>query len=349
MSTLVEDYDDFRLREYLCLQLRSGCVCRDFFSIKPPTYNVVSEAYFTYKNSFDELSSKSIMTIDGMYKWMLNNGLWSESLEQSIKDKKKILEKTKIQIYKDRSDTKKVAHHTLKIKFLDNEIQELLSKKNIFYTQTCEYLAENDRLNHILKSTCTHKGKTIKNNQLEKVKDIYYSSIISEHKIRELALNDPWYTLWHSSKSCNFQIFTNAKDEDFTINQKNIMSWSCTFDILRESPEPPPKEAWSDQNIMDGFILFQNEQNKTKDAQKKIEQSMQSPNIKKAGTRFAFARSGITSEDIYGSNSEEGKKIIREMEANAKSGSNIIFSELPHVKQREVEAQMNALRKSRRK
>jgi len=337
---------DMHLREFLFSQLRSGSVCKNNFVIKPPKYSIVSEAYFIYKECYEKFVNEGIMTLKEINEWMINRDLWSKDLDSLLIEKQKLVEDVKFDIYKNRSNKKKVNEGILKVKFIEKEIKKLNDTKNSFYDQTCEFLADDTRINFVLKHSSFYKNKRIKPCALDRVKSIYYSSFLDEYTLRFIAIKDPWLTLWLTSCKSNLKLFCNKEDEDLTINQKNIMSWSYTFDQLRNSHEPPPKECWENHYVMDGFLIHLNRQEKTSNSKNNIDSHIRSSKIKNASTRIIFPQENISVDDINNSNDESAKKIIQDRENQFKSGGVKSFSDFNDIKGQDEIKKMNAIKKA---
>ena len=257
---------DLRLREFLIATIRSGKVyIKDFnITIRPPELQDVIDSYDAYMEAFEEARSDGLMDSKELDTFMLVTEAWTDIDDEAVKTVEKSIEESKLSLYEKylNDDFVKVNRKRLRRQEI---LSTLLSKKNSMYMQSAEQYAEMSRLLFIVKKCCTESAFDIDDN-IDDLIVAYQKNILSDTEIRELCRTEPWRSLWSMAEKSGIRLFIN---EEPTINQRNIVLWSRTYDSVHESMDTPPKEVIDDDDFLDGWFIKQRRKREKAEANKK--------------------------------------------------------------------------------
>jgi len=326
-----------RKKEFLIANIRSGNTKIKTFGInlKPASLEDVIDSYYVYEESLEEARRDGLMTVEEIEKWMLLCGFWTNLDEESLKKMNTKIEDHKIELYKNFSKKDFVEKERRKLRSLETTCLSYLSKKNVFYSNTCESYAESNRLIYLVKLCCdaTVSKNKIENN-IDSIVSEYQKTILPEKDIRFLCRTEPWKSLWSVRSSCQLKLFSN---EEPTINQKNLVLWSKTYDGVAESYEPPPKEVIEDDDFLDGWFLHKSREREKESNKKTVEDRLNNSKIKSSQEVFIPASSNKEAEMIHNLNDEESKQIIRSRSlALQKSGGKISYKDFDDKKKEAI-------------
>lgn len=323
-----------RLREFLINTIRSGIIFEPSKNLKifPATNEQNIESFYVYQNAYDNALNDDIMTLEDTEKWMRAAGLWQKKDDESLEQISKDIEEAKVNLYNNRHNEYAKKTGKSLIRNLEYLLSQQNNKKNAFYNQTCEAIAELTRLTWILKKTSYINDKLIENDEdIDELINIYNKSFLSDAEIRDLARNEPWRSLWIIGKNNKATLFFNRRGEDITFNQKNLLLWSQTYDNIQESIEAPSESVIEDDYLLDGWFIIQRRKRKRDLAEKELESSFKNQKIKSAKELFVIPKSGQNAESIHELNSQESKMIIKQRNSVIKKSEKISYDQLPDV------------------
>jgi hypothetical protein len=282
-------------REFFICRIRSGKlnlkISEQYICIVPPTFDIIMQSCETYNESYEKAYIDGIMDEDENFNFMIEHELWSWEEEEKIKVIQKDIEKLKMQIYNSRKNDKLVKTIRAYLRAGEKQLSELHSKKNQYYSNTCEGIAWSDKNAFILKNTTYVENNLYNFDEfsLNYVMDEYQKSFLTESQCRELARNEPWKSLWIIKDKANIKLFNNPPETDLTYNQKNIVIWSQMYDNVQESLECPSKDVIDDDDMLDGWFLVQSKKREQETAQKEFENNTKSDKIKNSSEVFMMA------------------------------------------------------------
>jgi hypothetical protein len=298
-----------RKREFLIANIRSGYTRIKKFNLtlKPASLDDIIDSYDIYEESIQEALDEGLMNTEDMDKWMSLNGFWTNLDEDLSKNMHKYIEDTKVNLFKNYENEKLVRSERKKLRSGERQYLSHLSKKNTFYSNTCESYAESRRLIYLIKLCCKGNKNIIEDN-IDSIISEYHNSMLDDSTVRFLARNEPWRSLWSISQSCQLKLFSN---EEPTVNQKNLILWSKTYDGINESMEPPPKNVIDDDDFLDGWFIHKSRERDKEASKKHINSKLSNSKISGSKEVFVVTDSKKESETIYSMNSEEAKSIIQ--------------------------------------
>ena len=130
---------------------------------------------------------------------------------------------------------------------------------------------------------------------IDEIFNIYYSMILNETKIRELTRNEPWRSLWSLSSTKNVELFAN-KNNELSIDQKNILVWSKMYDNVYESLDCPSDDVIEDDDMLDGWFLVQRDKRKKDRGEQELNQLTSNEKIKNSSE--VFLMTGKSKKDV---------------------------------------------------
>ena len=299
-----------RKREFLIANIRSGYTRIKKFDIlvRPASLEDIIDSYEVYEESFQEALDDGLMKTEDMELWMAANGFWTNLDEDLSKKIQKEIENSKVTLYKHYGNQSLVRKERKRLRSYEKQYLSHVTKKNIFYSNTCESYAESNRLIYLVK-LCCERRKEIEDEHIDSIIKEYHDSILSEETIRFLARNEPWRSLWSISQNCQLKLFSN---EEPTVNQKNLILWSKTYDGVHESMEPPPKVVIDDDDFLDGWFIEKSREREREAVKKGIENKTKNAKISSPKEVFVFTDNEEEAQQIYELNSPEAKNTIRQ-------------------------------------
>lgn len=282
-------------REFFICMIRSGKVYveKDDITliINPPTIDQSFEASIVYDKAYKQAMIDGIMSEDEISEWMLESGLWSYEKEKKSEGFKQDLEKLKIEIYNNRSDSKLREKIRLYIRAGEKQYAEHLREKTQYYQNSREGYALSEKVSWIIKN-CTYKNNKLydfKDISLSYVIDEWQNSILSESIIRELAREEPWKSLWSIRENVGIKLFNINDNQELTPNQKHLITWSQVYDNIQESMDCPTEDVIKDDDLLDGWFITQSKKREKERLEKDFENKTQNEKIKNASEVYVIA------------------------------------------------------------
>lgn len=324
-------------REYFISRIRSGIykIKKNGLELKiyQPSIEQQYDLNEIYIEAYNEALNDDFKTEEEMLEWMREKEIWTNDDDVRYEGLKKDIEKLKVEIYKSRNNQELKEKIRKYLRAGEEQFAEQNYKKNQYYSNTCESIAVMEKSFAFLKM-CTHlndKPFNFESITIDEIFNDYYSMILNERKIRELTRNEPWRSLWSLSSTKNFELFAN-KDQELSIDQKNILVWSKMYDNVYESLDCPSDDVIEDDDMLDGWFLIQRDKRKKERGEQELNQLTSNDKIKNSSEIFLM--SGKTKKDInriHDMNDISSKTIKKQREELIKKkgavGQNEFFDE----------------------
>lgn len=257
-------------------------------------------------------NNKEVMDYKECLELLYSRGKWSDAKEKEVNEEiPKIIEDIKTQIYVAYvRHPQEIVRLKEKLNKIKNYLYKLLSQKHSLDAYTIEGIAKKEKTLYLLKK------------RVEKlnVKPIYllgpyYSSLLSEGSIREVARSEDWQVKWIVMKKGGKVFSGHLNDE-----QERLVKWSTIYDNIMESPEPPPQEVLNDDDALDGYFLYKQIENKDKQKLEEIENR--------------YAQKGIKFNELYlpAANMEEARRNDALNSPQARQLKNARFEQINNAK-----------------
>lgn len=300
------------------VRIKDGCCNVINLIVKEPSVNRVISSISVYREKIKEASRLGIMSDKDAVEKLSSVNLWSEKEQEQIDSIPDKIENLKVQLYLAYKNYKSRDAIRKQLKNIRDELDYLYRKKNILHEQTCEGLAEVIKLRYLVCSeTFYENGEAFFENKEYEDEDNsivssiifqYIANIFSDEHIRNLSKHDMWRTLWNVGKSEN-GVFGKPASQ-LTKNQKSIINWSRIYDAVHESHECPNKAVLEDNDMLDGWLIYQNR----KREKEKAEQSTTKDSKVKGDEVFLFADNEEDAKRIYDLNDSQGKANIKSLQ-----------------------------------
>ncbi len=317
---------NYRLREFVIAKIRLGNIYVKELDlvIKPAVLSDILSSYDVYNKTFEESVTDGLMTVEENEQYMLRSGQWTNLNEDNLKSVNTLIEDTKVLMYENYNVPKKLKSLKKTLTNKQNLYKSLLSKKNSNYSNTAESFSETARLMFLIKRCSDNKQVDLENNSMAII-SAYNASMLDDSTIRDLCRNEPWKSLWSVRNEIKQDLFCN---EELTINQKNLILWSKSYEGIHESIDAPPKEVIDDDDCLDGWFIAQNRKRIADRKKAQVEDSIKNQKIKNADNVFIIADSEQQAKDINGVNSPEAQSIKATRDVALKKGP-LEHSKLP--------------------
>lgn len=339
-------------RESFIYIVRSGKVkIANNIYLHPPKIEQIIESYEKYNEMYEQCLNDEIMTSEEMDVWMKENLIWTKAHEIKVENLKKDIEECKIEMFNTRQNTKGIKILRARLRSQEILLNKHIQIKHSEDQNTCEGISEQFRLSWLLSNSVQENNEPIAQHKLKNIRDniisIWQDSILSESQYRELARNEPWRSLWSMSKSIKIKLFLNKKDEDLTINQKNLIVWSQIYDNIQESIDYPGKDVIEDDDMLDGWMIIQHKKQEKEKLAKIAEEITSNPKIKNSSEVFIMAHNQEHANNIYNINDPSSRKVIAQRSHAIATKGALLEQELPDVQQNIQIQQAQALKNTR--
>ena len=310
----------------------------------PPSAEEKSFADFLSYEAYEDSLMDGILTQDEMIQWITDLGWWSKEDEENIETYKDNLDNMKIDYCNNfyHQESKKYIKST--IEKVEEKLRDLVKRKNVFFDKTCDYVQQYCFTSYLLeKNAILRDGSlAIDSFDLSVLFNAYTSELISvQNSIRKTAKSNEWRSIWHTGK--NHHVFSNPPSS-LTDEQISLISWSQYYDNINQSMDRPSDEIIQDDLALDGWSLKQARKRKEEDKERNA-QSIGSDKIQRAGEIILPARNKKEVEEILSLNNAEGKRRLKELSNDLKSGSKT-ESELTSVR-KNIQMESNRMNMNR--
>lgn len=283
------------------------------YKLKYPDISIKYEADILADQEFENIKFSGWPTKDSIVYDLINLGLWTFDGDTKLKSLEKLIEDTKVELYKSSFNPVKVKKIRKNLEGHQNSYNRLYSKRHCFDYITIEGYCDNVKNQYLL----LHSIYNEDNNLIE---DLYNNSIlfnklceiINQQSIeismfKKIARSDIWRNYWSANKE---NLFGKATI-DWTDEQKTLVVLTKMYDNAYEHPECPSDNVIEDDDMFEGWMILQKRENEKNKNKNKIEKSL-SGKLNNAGEVFIIAESKEEAQVIHDLNDAQGQGIINE-------------------------------------
>ena len=318
--------DDEKTQEYVYkivdgtteIKLKDGCCETICLTVKEPSIKENLKSIYVYNKKLEEAKRLGVMTKEEAVEKLISVNLWSKKENEHLESIPERVENLKVELYLAYKNFKSRDPIRKKLEKIREEALSLASKKNLLYEQTCEGLADIVKLRYIVCSQAFDENgdrffkkdeyNDEDNNFVSAIIYAYISNMITEDKIRKLSQSDAWKGLWSVGKSEN-GVF-GKPSVNLTANQKSLITWSRIYDAVNESMECPSKTVIEDDDMLDGWLIYQS---RRREKERANTSGKKDSNVK-GDEVFLFADNEQDAKRIYELNDSQGKANIKSLE-----------------------------------
>ena len=329
-------------KNLIVAQLMSGI---KFFDIDGQRYKVISPSSeikllgeYVYQETLQSVKYDDLITRDKAQMLLNTLDIWRPKDDKDFEDLEKYRDDLKVQLYQAlfKSETQKDIRK--KLKRTDRILEKAIIKKNSLEHATVEYHAFLTQRQFITALCILDEN----NQNIYKEKDFWLSDPYIFNKIinkmdqesvpvvemREIARTEPWRSSWSMGKEKVFGISV----KDFNDDQKTIVSLSKMYDNAYESMECPPDDVFADDDMFDGWMIYQRRQREKERKQQDLDR-VAGKNAGNAGEVFIVAESEQDVDRIQSLNDAGTRRQLQQKFNYIKSQDGTVKEkDLPDVK-----------------
>ena len=329
-------------KNLIVAQLMSGI---KFFDIDGQRYKVISPSSeikllgeYVYQETLQSVKYDDLITRDKAQMLLNTLDIWRPKDDKDFEDLEKYRDDLKVQLYQAlfKSETQKDIRK--KLKRTDRILEKAIIKKNSLEHATVEYHAFLTQRQFITALCILDEN----NQNIYKEKDFWlsdpyiFNNIINKMdqesvpvvEMREIARTEPWRSSWSMGKEKVF----GSSVKDFNDDQKTIVSLSKMYDNAYESMECPPDDVFADDDMFDGWMIYQRRQREKERKQQDLDR-VAGKNAGNAGEVFIVAESEQDVDRIQSLNDAGTRRQLQQKFNYIKSQDGTVKEkDLPDVK-----------------
>lgn len=322
------------------------------YCLVSPSKEIKYKGLILYNNILNEEKYEDWIREENAKRFMIGLGLWDNKTDDVLIGLEKSLDEIKLELYKAFLFPSKQPKLRKTIDQIRRNIAKIYMTKHEFLNHTLEGYANNIKHEYIISKTLYKKNKLVFSNNPKNNKTSYTlfnnlikeidKYIVSTEKYKLLARSNVWKSYWNCNKYNNL---FNKPISDMTEEQRALINISRMYDNIYEHPECPDDKIIQDDDMLDGWMIFQK---KKRDKEKKQEVLLGSSNnkMKNASEIFMLASQREEAEEILDLNSDENKSLIRGKMNYIQQKGSIDEKDLPDV-QMNLRQQINEFNKRR--
>lgn len=303
------------------------------------------KADLLYEDTIQDHTYDGWLTLDRTKFVLIENGLWSNQHEATLKALETKLEDLKVLLFENFMFSKKKQENRNQIKSIKKQINNLSNTKHSLDQHTIEAYAARIRneyliMNCLYNAANTQKVFTAKNKTesefLNDCANEIAKNIPNVETLKSLAKSEIWKSYWSASGKVN--VFGDDTS-DYTDEQRVLINLSRMYDSVYEHPECPSDEVIQDDDALDGWMIAQK---RTREKEKKT-QTLSSKNSKanNAAEVFLMATDKQEAQEILDLNSQQSRKTLQERQKTVLSADKPIDEFLLPDVQREMQMKYN--------
>lgn len=282
--------------------------------IHEPGPELILQSYDEYYDDYEYAYINGLYTEFEINNLLIEYDIWNPGQDKEIESIKSEIDNIKIECYENFYNKKVLKDKKGQVLNLNNRITSLLNMKYSMEHLSCDGLAEQSRIMTIVKNTAYNVDGTKYNwdgpIDLSMAVGLYKNNMIEHSDIRYIARNDPWRSMWISSKNTS-QLFKRCTTE-YTRDQITLCSYSIMYDNVYENPESPPEEIIEDDDCLDGWMIFIKRKRDAERKKQSIEGGIKNEKIKNAKEVMIFADNTEDAKTIYDLNDQWSRSIINQ-------------------------------------
>lgn len=276
--------------------------------------------------------------------YLVDAGLWHYGGDDQLKKIETQIEDNKVELYQNLLNPPKQKQTRKTLSSLKKSYNKLYATRHSLDSLTPQGYADLLKNQYILihsiyNSKDKRVFKLIDNIDYQKLNDI--SNILNEYNIeistfRQIARSDIWKNYW----SANKQYIFDKPTIDWTDEQRTLVVLTKMYDSAYEHPECPADAVFEDDDMFDGWMIYQRRENEKIRSKNRTEKLLEDKNLSKANEVYIMASSKEEAQSIYNLNDNTGLHIIKERNKMLVPGKEIKESDLPDV-QRNLQMMQN--------
>lgn len=289
-----------------------------------------------YLDMIKDLEYSGVYTNDELKLLLCNENLWSKENEEELSHLSKAIENSQHELFEQYTVFRKLDYVRKKLLKLRQRRSYLLSLIEPYVYYTCEGIAEHlkNRYQVFLGLKLNSDYMSASSRLIDAAFSAYAKMQLSDSQIRAITKSREWRNLWYDCKTVSSFPFSAT---NFTINQRCAISWSRFYDNVYESAECPSEEVIEDDDLLDGWAIYQHR----KSLRSRQNSGLDLSKNKNANEMFLIADDPNAIEKINNLNDPEAMAIKRQRQSIINKSGTIPEEKFPDAKLRMLEQRRN--------
>lgn len=315
------------------------------FNLKYPNVSIKYEADIFAEEEREKAKFNSWIQPDDILYFLIDCGIWTRDGDVALSSLSKQIDDHKVELYKNHLNPVRIKQIRQKLVSTKKNYNNLFNKRHSLDYITLDGYIDNIKDQYLCMRSLYYIDGTkvfddtnnIDIKLLTSLSNYIAQNTISIDTFRQLARSQKWRNYW----SCNKDNIFDKATTEWTDEQQTLVLMSRMYDSVYEHPECPSDKIIEDDDMLDGWLIIQREENEKNKQKNRAEKMLKDKNLGNAKEIFLVANSQEEAEEIYSLNDPNSRRIIQERNKiimNAKA--DIKEAELPDV-QRDMTMKMN--------
>lgn len=302
---------NYEEKELLILRILAGYQVFDGIKLFAPSPAEEYEALLVYNQALEH-ARKFCMTSEDILAELFSRDIWTEDYQKFVEDYEDTIGSLQKDLFVNCNNETQVKIIKAELAHVRAEYRKLSDIKNQYETYSAEGIANIAKFDKLIDLISRHK---VQNSN--RAIAYYLNNLICPLQIREISHTAPWGSKWSALKA-NGIIFPEGANVDKY--KEYLLMWSKMYDAINENTECPPPFVIKDNDMLDGWLLTQQESTEKEQTKKTIELNTKSDRIRKAHEVFIKVNSLEEAKRVSKLNSTVGNMIIKKRLAALESG-----------------------------
>ena len=299
-----------------------------------PDIEIRYEADIYYEQVLEQNKYEEWILQENIIRFLNYIEVWNNEQENNLNTLSKEIDNAKIELFEQRLQTSKLKTIRKKIKTKKNIQEKLLSIKSSMDYLTLEHFCNTRKNEFIIAKTLKYRDSnkpvckdlnSFNHKTFLDLANCVADNFISVTKYKQIAKSEVWRSIWNSGKPNVFE----GSSSDFSDEQKTLVGLSNMYDRVYEHPESPSQEVIDDDDMLDGWMLYQKNKSEKEQKQKGAESLVN----KHKNAKEIFAMSNKEdAKNINELNSRESLNIKKQRSKLVNSQGEVNEFDLPDVK-----------------
>lgn len=267
-------------KEFLLHRIFSGTtrieVGDELYVINRPTITDRYKAEEVYNSTIKSNRYEEWYTKTKILKMLEMEGIFSSKDNEKLKKLEKDIEELKFQLFKSLLNVEKVKFIRSSLQKVRTFLSNLNSTKHSLDYLTLEGYASLKKSQYLASRCLSYEnGEMVFSDEymaqagrlIENIIIAISSNQIEHNEIREMSRSEPWRSYWGSNKTDVFGIPAIG----LTDEQRSLILYSRMYDGAYEHPECPDEKVVADDDMFDGWMIFQKRSREKKKTQKQVD------------------------------------------------------------------------------
>lgn len=249
------------------------------YILKPADPATRLRAAAIYKKAVREHRFDPWLTDKACLHLLVKNGLCSADIDANLKTIDKEVENLKVGLFTSLFVPDVHSKTRVRLDMVKKKQIEMMSTRHSLDHLTVNGFAEMVKRQYLVFETLYFEDSTRVWTDQKKVDSLLLEQITSEmigdsvgiDELREVARNDPWRNYWNVNKGNPFRLDDTLY---LTDEQRTLVLFTRMYDSAYEHPNCPPDDVIKDDDLFDGWMLYERRKNEKDKMSSQFEERM---------------------------------------------------------------------------